>query len=269
MQVSLACLVPKACFWLAAWGWYAPLSLLLAVLPLVFPDGNLPSKRWGWKVALWGCLGIIPIFWLGAALEPTLYRYGVRNPLGTPADWAFLRGVDDVSSAFQILFLLAGAAALVVRFRGAGPELHQQLKWLTSAVVLVAVVALIGVGAGGAFKVAEYRAPLFDILIPLSTIGIPVAIGVAILRAHLYDIDLVINRAAVFGAMALFITAAYAAIVIGIGFLIGTGGRPNLALSLVAMAVAAVAFQPIRDRAQRVADRIVYGERATPYVVVP
>ncbi len=88
------------------------------------------------------------------------------------------------------------------------------------------------------------------------------------LKYRLYDIDLVINKSLVLGALAVFITAVYVGIVVGIGALVGTRGQPNLALSILATAVVAVAFQPVRERVQRLANRLVYGKRATPYEVM-
>jgi signal transduction histidine kinase len=102
----------------------------------------------------------------------------------------------------------------------------------------------------------------------LGSDGLPIAIGLAILKYHLYGIDIVINRTLVYGALAAFITAVYVGIVVGIGTLIGSGGQPNLALSIVATAIVAVAFQPVRERLQRIANRLVYGKRATPYEVL-
>jgi len=98
--------------------------------------------------------------------------------------------------------------------------------------------------------------------------ALPIAIGIAIMKYRLYDIDVVINRTLVYGALALFITTVYVAIVVGIGALIGSGGKPNLALSVIATAIVAVAFQPVRERVQKVANRLVYGNRATPYEVL-
>ncbi|HZU76573.1 MAG TPA: histidine kinase, partial [Dehalococcoidia bacterium] len=88
------------------------------------------------------------------------------------------------------------------------------------------------------------------------------------MRTHVSDRDLFINRAIVYGSLAVFITAVYVGIAVGIGELAGSGGRPNLALSIVATAVVAVGFQPVRERLQRLANRVVYGTRATPYQVL-
>jgi signal transduction histidine kinase len=98
--------------------------------------------------------------------------------------------------------------------------------------------------------------------------ALPISIGIAMLKYRLYDIDIVINKSLVFGTLAVFITAVYIGIVVGIGTLIGSAGRPNLALSIIATAIVAVAFQPARDRIQRLANRLVYGKRATPYEVM-
>src|SRR5207248_5938612 len=104
----------------------------------------------------------------------------------------------------------------------------------------------------------------FVTLVPL----VAVAAGIAVLRYRLYDIDVVINKTVVFGGLAAFITAVYVGIVVGIGAAIGQGSKPNLGLSILATAVVAVAFQPVRERVQRFANRVVYGKRATPYEVL-
>ena len=98
--------------------------------------------------------------------------------------------------------------------------------------------------------------------------ALPLAAGIAIFKHRLYDIDLVISRTLVYGSLAVFITAVYIGIAVGIGALIGGGGKPNLVLSIVATAIVAVGFQPVRERVQRVANRLVYGKRATPYEVL-
>jgi len=100
-------------------------------------------------------------------------------------------------------------------------------------------------------------------LLPLVAATLPISIGVAVLRYRLYDIDLIINKALVYGGLAAVITAVYVLLVVGIGAMIGSNQR--FLLSLVATAVIALAFQPLRQRAQYLANRFVYGKRATPY----
>jgi signal transduction histidine kinase len=98
--------------------------------------------------------------------------------------------------------------------------------------------------------------------------ALAVAIGVAILRYRLYDIDVVINKTVVYASLAVFIGAVYVAVVVGLGTLLGSQGEPNAALSIFATAIVAIAFQPVRERVQRFANRLVYGQRATPYEVL-
>ena len=97
---------------------------------------------------------------------------------------------------------------------------------------------------------------------------LPATIGFAVVRHGLYDLDVYISRTIVYGALAVFITGVYVGIAVGIGTLIGSGGKPNLALSILATAIVALGFQPVRERVQKVANRLVYGNRATPYEVL-
>ena len=98
--------------------------------------------------------------------------------------------------------------------------------------------------------------------------GFLLTLGMAVLKYRLYDIDLVINKTLVYGALGVLISALYMGVVVGIGTLVGTRGEPDLSLSLVATALVALAFQPLREWLQRAANRLVYGRRASPYEVL-
>ena len=139
----------------------------------------------------------------------------------------------------------------MVRIRRARGDQVRQLRWLVYAVVMAGVLLAAGL--------LLFDSPLPGLLaLPL----IPVAAGFAILKFRLYDIDPVINKTLVVGVMLLLITAGYVAIVVGVGALVPADER---VLSLVTTAAVAVAFEPLRRRAQRLADRLVYGHRTTPY----
>ena len=156
----------------------------------------------------------------------------------------------------------AGIIAMILRYRRGAVDERQQLKWVVAGTFLLAVGAVLG------FDFVPLPAIVKQ---PLEAVGaavFPATIAIAILRYRLYDIDLVISRTLVYGSLAVFITAVYVGIVVGIGALVGSGGKPNLALSIVATAIVAVAFQPVRERLQKVANRLVYGKRATPYEVL-
>ncbi|MBV9101800.1 MAG: sensor histidine kinase [Candidatus Dormibacteraeota bacterium] len=134
---------------------------------------------------------------------------------------------------------------------------------MTTAVVIVVTIATL-----------VFPQPLQSPLVWLIPIGLgygillPVSIGVAVFKYRLYDFDIIINRALVYGALAVVITAVYVGIAVGFGALVGSGGKPNLGLSILATAIVSVGFQPLRARLQRVANRLVYGKRATPYEVL-
>ena len=154
---------------------------------------------------------------------------------------------------------MASAAAVIVRLVRSSGEERLQLKWFTYAAALAAL----------ALPVAVVLTPqpviAFAVFFPL----IPAAAGVAIMRYRLYDIDVVISKTVVYGSLAAFITAVYVLVVVGIGSLgsgsLHAGSRPSLGLSILATAVVAVAFQPVRERMQHLANRLVFGKRATPY----
>ncbi|MDQ3708948.1 MAG: hypothetical protein M3387_06540, partial [Actinomycetota bacterium] len=154
--------------------------------------------------------------------------------------------------------MLAAIASLVVRFRRSTGVERQQLKWVAAAATLLPL-SLTGLGLGDD---ASWPLLLIALLI------VAVAVAVAMLRYRLYDIDLVISRTLLVTGLAGFITAAYVGIVVGVGSLVGGGDEPNLVLSVLATAVVAVAFQPVRRGLQRVANRLVFGRRATPYDVL-
>src|SRR5439155_6422056 len=169
---------------------------------------------------------------------------------------------ESVISVVQTAFIplcLAAAAGLAVRYRRTTPDVRHQIKWVAYAGLLTAAALLIcglvfGDPLGGLLAVG-----------PL----IPITAGIAIFKYRLYDIDVVISKTIVYGSLAAFITVVYVVIVAGIGSL-GSGflhasSRPSLGLSILATAVVAVAFQPVRERVQRLANRLVYGKRATPY----
>jgi signal transduction histidine kinase len=193
------------------------------------------------------------------------YGLGIENPLALASDPE--DGPLAFSVVFAVLSLLAGAVALVTRVRrNRDPVVRAQLRWLAWAGGVVAVAyatlfvpPLLGLDESGLADVAAT-------IVVLSFGLIPVAIGVAVLRYRLYDIDLVIRKTIVFAVVVAFIAIVYVGLVVGVGAAIGS--RTSPVLSAVAAAIVALVFQPVRSRAARLADRVVYGQRATPYEVL-
>jgi signal transduction histidine kinase len=245
----------------------------LALLLLVFPDGRLPSRRWK-PLAVFAVILTVVIAIPAGALAPGPLQASTdlvapSNPLGLPVTGAartVLLLLGFLWFAGFAVFIAAAAAPLVRMRRSRGHE-RQQLKWIAYAVIVTALVYV-------PFIIPTFFFPVFpswtsDLVISLGFgVAVPVAAGIAILKHRLFDIDLVINRTLVYGALALFITAVYIGIAVGVGALVGGGGKSNLGLSILATAIVAVGFQPVRQRLQKVANRLVYGMRATPYEVL-
>jgi signal transduction histidine kinase len=260
---------PRARPWANWTGWLFLVGLGFVVFVLLlFPTGRLPSRRWR------------PVAWLaGAGLAGWVAGNTFASPILT-ADPPTPNPIGVGGLAGHVMRILAGGSGLVVaatgvaavgslffRYRRARAVEREQLKWLVYAAGLIVAVELASQPAGK-FLSPTAATDLQNLTGSAAVALVPIAIGIAIFRYHLYDIDVVINKTLVYGSLAIFITGVYVAIVVGIGSLAQRGARPSLVLSIAATAVVAVAFQPVRERVQRLANRLVYGRRATPYEVL-
>jgi signal transduction histidine kinase len=242
-------------------------------LLVLLPDGHAPSRRWRTALIVGTVDSIVLAISIAFAPGPlTLGANGanylaLNNPLGLGIFQPFSANapVGAVIWFLGLAMLLLASVAPLLRMRRAHGDERQQLKWIAYAVLLTAAGIVITVFLAGPVLPSW----TFDVPIVLGFgLALPVAIGIAIFKHRLYDIDMVISRTLVYGSLAVFITAVYVGIAVGIGALVGGGGKPNLGLSILATAIVAVGFQPVRERVQRVANRLVYGKRATPYEVL-
>jgi two-component system, NarL family, sensor kinase len=239
----------RALAWFSNWSFVIPFVMLTFVF-LLFPTGHLRSRRWrpaAWSVAVAFALAAV-------VLLVTATRYWSHPFI------SFSSGIPaDLTAAFLLIAaaLVVGVTALVVRFVRSSGEERLQLKWFAAAAVLVVATLVPGFVTNAA---------VFSVLSNLAFLSLFAAIAVAVLKYRLYDIDIVISKAVLYGSLAVFITAVYAALVVGIGTLVGNRRSPLL--TALAAAVVAVAFQPARQWAGRLANRVVYGRRATPYQVL-
>ena len=250
--------------WVSTFAWTPGILVLFTFLILLFPDGHLPSRRWrpvAWLSGVALFLIVVPIAVTGWSVRgPLLVNLGENAPASAPTSFKVGYNLQVAGILLMFVLGLVSAVSLVVRLRRAHGDERQQLRWIAFAASIAIVCVILASPLFGLPSVLE------AIAIPL----IPAAAAVAILKYRLYDIDVVIRKTVVLGTIAVFITAVYMALVVGPILLIGSGGgsRASVVLSAIAAAVVAVAFQPVRQRAHRFANRLVYGKRATPYEVL-
>ncbi len=259
---------------IGAAGWVA-LVATVATVPLLwmgnvaiwllFPDGR-PQAGWGRRF-----LHLSAVYALIATVATVFAQPRVLGP-GAPSqphpflDPATAERFGDVALPVVALIFLQGFAAagmLFARVRHSDGIERRQIGWVALAVIVDIALTLVN-GFFHPLGSADERAFLvFDAVIVVVLSG---ALGVAITRYRLYEIDRIINRSVTYGGLALFVAAAYVAIVVGIGQLFA--GQTELWVSMVATVLVAMAFHPVRRRMERWANRLVYGPRSTPHEVL-
>ena len=237
--------------WTQNWYWYVLLALAFIYLPLLFPDGRLLSRRWLPVVILPG-IALLVVVVLGA-LADNLFVEGAGkfdNPIGIEC----LGFVEDLPM-FVVLDGLLGVgivgavASVVVRYRSSRGVEREQMKWFVYAAALP-LAAPVGDSLPEIFS---------NVLFSVVLIAIPTAIGIAILRYHLYDIDLIINRTLVYGSLTATLAALYfgAIVVLQRLFVLLTVQQSTLAVVASTLLIAAM-FTPLRRRIQSFIDRRFY-----------
>jgi signal transduction histidine kinase len=250
--------------WIYIPGIFGPLTLGL----LLFPDGLLPSPRWRWVGWATAIILLGNIIVLAYAFRPTsrlLYLYtaeidvtAYEVELGRPLTIVFF-----ALNYASVVALLACLAAVVVRFQRSVGLVRDQFKW----VMWGASVAVMPLSVAVIVDTARGSSNLSRVYLLIAVAVLITSYGIAIRKYRLYAIDAVISRTVVFALLAGFITLVYAAIVVGLGRVLGSS-QGGLLLPIGATAVVAIAFEPVRHRAQRWANRLVRGPRATPYEVL-
>jgi hypothetical protein len=257
---------PAAIGSLTEWLWVPSEGLLGTYMILLFPDGKLPSRRW--RPLAWLSGAVIVLTSAGVALAPTSFADlgGVRNPFGLEE---YARVADALGSVLWLfpVCILASAVSLFLRFRHSGREERQQIKWIAFAAALVALGFLAMLVTESLFSPVGTSpsrplwARLFEDAVTLSYAGVPIAMGFAVLRYRLYDIDLVINRALVYGPLSATLAALYfggvATAQVIFRTLTGQEQQPQLAIVASTLVIAAL-FNPLRHRIQFFIDRRFY-----------
>ncbi len=235
-----------------------PLALAgLAVMFLLAPDGHLLSRRWRWAVVT-PVVGLA-MYMAGVAIQPLddLAARAEPESISLPAEILTSVGVLLITAS-----LVAAVVAMVTRLRRADGDTRQQLRWVVAAAVFIVfgMSALIVVQALDGGRTTWLSA----VPLQVSFLLLPVCLAVAVLRYRLYDVDLILNRAIVLGLATLFVAVGYIALVVGVGAMLG-GQVEAFWPSVLATAVVAMAFQPLRRSVVRFADRLAYGIRSVPY----
>ncbi|HVD34335.1 MAG TPA: hypothetical protein VNB93_01225 [Rubrobacter sp.] len=237
--------------WLADWIWAPGLGLILVFLPLLFPNGQPPSRRW-WPVA-W--LGGLSIGMITASVSLLVWLQGDIGTADGPPGW--LLALLQVCFPLMLLAGLLAVISLVLRFLGARGDERQQIKWFASAATLTFTWILLFEQLLGPQEGA------FEAIVALSGLvvvpSIPIATGIAILRYRLYDIDRIVNRALVYAALTVTLVLVYLGGVISLqyAFRTMTGGESQVAVVASTLAIAAL-FNPLRWRIQALVDRRFY-----------
>jgi hypothetical protein len=229
--------------WLASWIWIPAMIPMLTFFPLLFPTGHPPSPRW--RPVLWIAAASIPFTFIGEALPSRRFEdYPVDNPFGIGRAAELAGGLGFILMATGAL---ASVAALVVRFRRSHGVEREQLKWVTSAAVVFIIIFIVPTEDFAGDNVG-FAMLLVGILVIAS------AVAVAMLRYRLYDIDVVINRALVYGALTAMLAAVYLGSVLLLQLVLETiTGGSGLAVAASTLGTAAL-FGPLRTRTQAVVD---------------
>jgi signal transduction histidine kinase len=222
---------------------------------VMFPDGELPTRRW--RPAGWFAGGVMIV--TGAATA-WIYR---------PTSTVAIEVVEESSVPYLVLVLLlvvlivGSLIALIRRFRRSSGTAREQIKWAVWGVSVFTTALTLAIIAGG----TSYEAATTPVLVVAAAVFFA-SFGIAVGRYRLFDIDVVIRRTVVVAGLVGLITVVYAAVVGGVGLLFGSQTEAALPLSIAATVVVAIAFQPMQRRMRVWANRVVYGERATPYEVL-
>ena len=239
--------------WANSWYWFMFIALAIVYLPLYFPDGRLPSRRWRPVAVIVGigALVLIVLGMLADTLRGQDVDYRIENPIGIEG----LAHVEDMPVVIGVMSVPLGVgcvgavAAVVVRFRRSGGVERQQMKWFLYAAAPILTLpltdALPGIFGG--------------LVLGWLLLGLPTAIGVAVLKYRLYDIDVVINRTLVYGALTATLALVYFGSVVGLQRLLSpvVGQDNELAVVASTLLIAAL-FGPLRRRVQGFIDRRFY-----------
>ncbi len=254
---------------LTQWIWVPPVGLLGIYMILLFPDGRLPSRRWRPFALFAGAVMVLTSVAVTISPGPLEGHPGVSNPFGLEGYSIVAQTLLRAPVLFPICILIS-AFSLIWRYRHSGGEVRLQIRWVAFAASLVGITYAVAL-VSGFFLIpetssAEQGTPLWLALIQdavlMSYAGVPIAVGFAVLRYRLYDIDILINRTLVYGSLTAMLVALYVGGVVGLQALLRllSGQESTLAVVASTLAIAAL-FNPLRRRVQAFVDRRFYRKK--------
>jgi hypothetical protein len=248
--------------WLDSWTWLPAIGTVGTFLLLLFPDGRLPSRRW--RAVAFGSAAVIALATVSEAFQPGALANvpEVDNPYGIEAVQYLPGRLAGGANVLLAPCFIAAAASLVMRFRGARGRARLQIKWFASAAALLAVLFATAAAANVVAGLLDAGQPLalrlLEDAVSVSAVGLPIAIGIAVLRHDLYEIDVIINRTLVYGALTASLATAYITLVLVFQVALSpVTSQSDLAVAVSTLVVAALA-RPARGRIQALVDRRFY-----------
>jgi hypothetical protein len=238
--------------WFLTWIWIPPVVLATNVLPLLFPTGRLPSRRWRAAIVLGGVAIVLSSAVISIVPGPILQVAYVENPLG-------VTGLDAASSLIGLVIFVPliasiglGAVGLLNRFRAATGDARQQIKWLLLACACVGAGLVL---SGLEFVLTGDQPKPLQVVILLGALGVPVAAGLAILRYRLYEIDQIISRTVSYAVVTGVLAGVFAAGVVSLALVTPFSSAENPIPVAGSTLSVAILFQPLRRRVQALVDR--------------
>jgi signal transduction histidine kinase len=243
----------RLAFWYGNWAWATCLLAAGTILPLLLPDGRLPSRRWRPALVLSAAaVALVTVQWAltpYASWSPALERTGVENPLA--ADWVSSPALGRVALLVYVSAAVTALSAVGLTWRRATAETRRQLAW-------------VGLGAAAGLVAFALGFALGPLMTALALVPLPAACVVAALRHGLWDVDVVLSRSLAYATLTALVVAVYAGAVALLGALLEGPTRAPV----TATALAAVAVLPLHRRVQTLVNRLVHGQRDEPFVVL-
>ena len=255
---------------------WLPMLGIVSSLILLFSTGTVPGPRW--RPLPWLIVAGIGMFLVGATLDPGALDPaetgvpGVMNPAGVEALGAVTPILAAVGSVLGLLCIPPALAGLLVRFGRATGEERQQIRWLAYVVGTIVALVLVQIAVGPLLGDSTFMALLAQVLFLLTFaligIGVPITVAVAVLRYRLYDLDVVVKKTVVFVVLVVLLMGVSLGLLLTLSSpLTDLAPDETQAVGIVGLIVGLSAW-PLWLLARRIADRVVYGGRATPYEIL-